>query len=162
MIDQGNTTTSGLSGTFRAQTRTRQTGARENEITQAAGNHATKVRVGCTVLSDFYAPNQSSDVNVRGYDSSVNEQRVQISLYSLRGEQSGFFLGGPRSSPLALFLYPLETKPRLLEQTVADTEFRTDEKGVPVFSFIGANLASSHFPISLYIPPLRGSLATSR
>lgn len=162
MIEQTNIETSGLSHTFRAQeTRTRQTDVCENQITLAAGNHATMERVGCTILSDFYAPNQRSEVNVRGYDPSVNEPRVQVSLYSQAG-QSGSFLGDHRSSPLGLLLYPLETTPWLLEQHIAGTGFLTDEKGVPIYPFMEANLAGRHFSISLYIPPLRGSLRTSR
>jgi hypothetical protein len=141
MIEQANIETSGLSHTFRAQeTRARQTDVCENQITLAAGNHATKERVGCTILSDFYAPNQRSEVNVRGYDPSVNEPRVQVSLYSQAG-QSGFFLGDRRSSPLGLLLYPLETTPWLLEQHIAGAGFLTDEKGVPIYPFMEANLA---------------------
>jgi hypothetical protein len=159
MIEQANIETSGLSRTFRIQsTNARQTDACENKITLVVGNHATKARVGCTLLSHFHE-HQRSDVNIRGYDPRVDAQPVEVSPYPL-GPRSGFF-GDLRSSALGLFLYSGHIRSGLWEQHIADTRFLTDEERVPAYPFM-EDLASSHFSISLYIPPLRGSLRTSR
>jgi hypothetical protein len=159
MIDQANIETSGLSRTFRIQsTKARQTDACENKITLVVGNHATKARVGCTLLSHFHE-HQRSDVNIRGYDPRVDAEPVEVSPYP-PGPGSGFF-GDLRSSVLGLFLYSRHISSGLWEQHIADTRFLTDEERVPAYPFM-EDLASSHFSISLYIPPLRGSLRTSR
>jgi hypothetical protein len=161
MADGANTDSYRLSRTFRGQkTSIREIDACENEVALGGGNHPTKARPSCPLSSDLYGPNHQSDMKVRGSNPRVKEQRVQVSLYPLGG-QSGFFLGDSRSSPLGLFLYP-ETWPELSEQHISNTAFFTDEKGVPVYPVIEGNLASSRFSITLYTPPLRGSLRTAR
>jgi hypothetical protein len=153
MIEPNIETSGNLSRPARAQnTGTLQTATCENKYALTARKDAAKARVGCSLLSDPDAPNQNSDLKVSG-DQSL--------LYA-QGVQSGFVLTAPGSSTLGFFLYSAKTRRGLTEQYIADPGFLTDNAAMAVYPFMDADLAGSHFCISLYIPPLRGSLPALR
>jgi hypothetical protein len=54
-------------------------------------------------------------------------------------------------------LYPLQKRYVQWESRLADTVSPTSQRGMLVYPFLEISVAGSHLPISMYIPPLRGS-----
>jgi hypothetical protein len=55
------------------------------------------------------------------------------------------------------FLYSLQVSYMQWESRLADTVSPISQRGMLVYPFLEISLAGGHLPISMYIPPLRGS-----
>jgi hypothetical protein len=55
------------------------------------------------------------------------------------------------------FLYPLQISYMQWESRLADTVSPISHRGMLVYPFLEISVASGHLPISMYVPPLRGS-----
>jgi hypothetical protein len=55
------------------------------------------------------------------------------------------------------FLYSLQISYMQWESRLADTVSPISRRGMLVYPFLEISVAGGHLPISMYIPPLRGS-----
>ncbi len=85
-----------------------------------------------------------------------SERPVQPRL-SFEARDFEFSLLNNRGVLPGSLLYPLQMRYMQWESTLADTVAPTSQRGMLVYPFLEISVAGGYLPISMYIPPLRGS-----